>query len=426
MSKLAHETTNTEIEKALLVGVFTNTLIKDQQNQMDELEGLVTTLGAKVIDKVIQYRKKIDVKYFIGKGKLKSIYESALENKCKYVIINNDISPSHIKNIQKFFKKDLIVMDRAGVILDIFNKHAKTKEAKTQIKLAQLEYFLPRLTRQWTHLERQMGGVGTRGGPGETQIEIDRRLIRNQIIKLKKDLNKITTSRTTQNKSRKNIFKVSLVGYTNAGKSSLMNSIALSDNYVKDELFATLDTSTKKINISNKISFLLSDTVGFIRNLPDNLVASFRSTLGEIIDSDLILKVVDISSDELEVHIETINSVLNHLKISEKDFLIIFNKIDKLSDSEIIKRLKIVYPEAMFVSANDKINIDKVINSINSKMKKNNTTTEISVSYENGKLINEIYNNSNVLKKIDENGQIKFLIEGNKNSIDKILSKIKK
>ena len=426
MSKQAHETTSTEIEKALLVGVFTNTLIKDQQNQMDELEGLVTTLGAKVIDKVIQYRRKIDVKYFIGKGKLKSIYESALENKCKYVIINNDISPSHIKNIQKFFKKDLIVMDRAGVILDIFNKHAKTKEAKTQIKLAQLEYFLPRLTRQWTHLERQMGGVGTRGGPGETQIEIDRRLIRNQIIKLKKDLNKITTSRTTQNKSRKNIFKVSLVGYTNAGKSSLMNSIALSDNYVKDELFATLDTSTKKINISNKISFLLSDTVGFIRNLPDNLVASFRSTLGEIIDSDLILKVVDISSDELEVHIETINSVLNHLKISDQDFLIIFNKIDKLSDSEIIKRLKLVYPEAIFVSANDKINIDKIINSINSKMKKNNTTTEISVSYENGKLINEIYNNSNVLKKIDENGQIKFLIEGNKNSIDKILSKIKK
>ena len=426
MSKQAHETTSTEIEKALLVGVFTNTLIKDQQNQMDELEGLVTTLGAKVIDKVIQYRKKIDVKYFIGKGKLKSIYETALENKCKYVIINNEISPSHIKNIQKFFKKDLIVMDRAGVILDIFNKHAKTKEAKTQIKLAQLEYFLPRLTRQWTHLERQMGGVGTRGGPGETQIEIDRRLIRNQIIKLKKDLNKITTSRTTQNKSRKNIFKVSLVGYTNAGKSSLMNSIALSDNYVKDELFATLDTSTKKINISNKISFLLSDTVGFIRNLPDNLVASFRSTLGEIIDSDLILKVVDISSDEFEVHIETINSVLNHLKISDQDFLIIFNKIDKLSDSEIIKRLKLVYPEAIFVSANDKINIDKIINSINSKMKKNNTTTEISVSYENGKLINEIYNNSNVLKKIDENGKIKFLIEGNKNSIDKILSKIKK
>ena len=400
MSKQAHETTSTEIEKALLVGVFTNTLIKDQQNQMDELEGLVTTLGAKVIDKVIQYRKKIDVKYFIGKGKLKSIYESALENKCKYVIINNDISPSHIKNIQKFFKKDLIVMDRVGVILDIFNKHAKTKEAKTQIKLAQLEYFLPRLTRQWTHLERQMGGVGTRGGPGETQIEIDRRLIRNQIIKLKKDLNKITTSRTTQNKSRKNIFKVSLVGYTNAGKSSLMNSIALSDNYVKDELFATLDTSTKKINISNKTSFLLSDTVGFIRNLPDNLVASFRSTLGEIIDSDLILKVVDISSDEFEVHIETINSVLNHLKISDQDFLIIFNKIDKLSDSEIIKRLKLVYPEAIFVSANDKINIDKIINSIISKMKKNNTTTEISVSYENGKLINEIYNNSNVLKKL--------------------------
>ena len=156
-------------------------------------------------------------------------------------------------------------MDRTGVILDIFNKHAQTKEAKTQVKLAQLEYFLPRLTRQWTHLERQMGGVGTRGGPGETQIEIDRRLIRNQIIKLKKDLNKIAKSRLNQNKNRKNIFKVSLVGYTNAGKSSIMNSIASSDNYVKDELFATLDTSTKKITIDKNNSFLLSDTVGFIK-----------------------------------------------------------------------------------------------------------------------------------------------------------------
>jgi len=409
MSKQAYEKTNIKIEKALLVGVFTNISILEQNNQMDELEGLVTTLGVKVVDKVIQHRKKIDVKYFIGSGKLKIIYEFALDAKCKYVVINNDISPSQIKNIQKYFKKDLIVMDRTGVILDIFNKHAQTKEAKTQIKLAQLEYFLPRLTRQWTHLERQMGGVGTRGGPGETQIEIDRRLIRNQIIKLKKDLSKISKSRTTQNKNRKEVFKVSLVGYTNAGKSSLMNSIASSKNYVKDELFATLDTSTKKIDINKKISFLLSDTVGFIRNLPDNLVASFRSTLSEIIDSNLIIKVVDISSKELEIHIDTINSVLNHLDISDKDFLIVFNKIDNLIDTNIIERLKIIYPNSIFVSARSNINIQKILNDIKIKITRENIQTEISVSYNEGKLINYIYSKCHVLNEINEDDHIKFL-----------------
>tara|TARA_B100000676_G_C18076741_1_gene848152 strand:- start:331 stop:1590 length:1260 start_codon:yes stop_codon:yes gene_type:complete len=414
------------IKKALLVGVFTTGSTIDHTNQINELEGLVSTLGVQVIDKIIQYRKKIDVKYFIGKGKLKYIYESGIENKCKYVVINNEVSPSQIKNIQKYFKKDLIIMDRTGVILDIFNKHAKTNEAKKQIKLAQLEYFLPRLTRQWTHLERQMGGVGTRGGPGETQIEIDRRLIRNQIIKLKKDLSKISKSRLTQNKGRKSFFKVSLVGYTNAGKSSLMNSIALSENYVKDELFATLDTSTKKIKIDKNNSFLLSDTVGFIRNLPDNLVASFRSTLSEIIDSDLLLKVVDVSSDEYYTHISTINSVLNHLKISNKDFIIIFNKVDQITDKKIIQRLRAEYKNSIFVSAISKWNINIIIDEIKSKMVKENINMEISIPYNEGRLISKIYNTCNVISEIDETSHIKFRVNGSKENLDKIISKIKK
>ena len=317
-------------------------------------------------------------------------------------------------------------MDRTGVILDIFNKHAKTNEAKKQIKLAQLEYFLPRLTRQWTHLERQMGGVGTRGGPGETQIEIDRRLIRNQIIKLKKDLSKISKSRLTQNKGRKSFFKVSLVGYTNAGKSSLMNSIALSENYVKDELFATLDTSTKKIKIDKNNSFLLSDTVGFIRNLPDNLVASFRSTLSEIIDSDLLLKVVDVSSDEYYTHISTINSVLNHLKISNKDFIIIFNKVDQITDKKIIQRLRAEYKNSIFVSAISKWNINIIIDEIKSKMVKENINMEISIPYNEGRLISKIYNTCNVISEIDETSHIKFRVNGSKENLDKIISKIKK
>jgi len=426
MPKQILETTKAKSDKALLVGVFINASSIEQNNQMDELEGLVTTLGAQVIDKVIQLRNQIDATFYIGKGKLKSIMEYAKESNCKYVIINNDVSPSQIKNIQKFFKKDLIVMDRTGVILDIFNKHAKTKEAKTQIKLAQLEYFLPRLTRQWTHLERQMGGVGTRGGPGETQIEIDRRLIRNQIIKLKKDLTRISKSRIIQNKGRHNTFKVSLVGYTNAGKSSLMNCLASSDTYVKDELFATLDTNTKKIIIDKRTSFLLSDTVGFIRNLPDNLVASFRSTLAEIIDSDLILKVVDISSKELEVHLDTINSVLNHLKISDKDFVVIFNKIDRLIDYNVKDKLEVMYPNSIFVSSKDKVNIENIKDFIHSKISEKYIQIELKIPYENGKLINDIYTKCIVIKKEEKKDGIKFFVDGSKKNINKILSAIKK
>ena len=216
------------------------------------------------------------------------------------------------------------------------------------------------------------------------------------------------------------------MGYTNAGKSSIMNSIASSDNYVKDELFATLDTSTKKITIDKNNSFLLSDTVGFIRNLPDNLVASFRSTLGEIEHSDLLLKVVDVTSDELEIHIDTINSVLNHLKIDNKDFLIVFNKVDKLKDMIIIEKLKNAYENSIFVSAKSKLNIDTLIDDIETKIKEENIQINISVSYDQGKIINDIYNNCNIIRKDEKNESINFLVNGNKKIINKILSQIKK
>ena len=282
-------------DKVIIIALFIDSPCANHNYQINELEQLVNTLGGVVIDKMIQYRKNIDPKFYIGKGKLQSILKYALEVGCKYVVINNDISPGQIKNIQSFFKDKIFIKDRTGIILDIFEKHARTREAKTQVKLAQLEYLLPRLTRQWTHLERQMGGIGTRGGPGETQIEIDRRLIRDQIIKLKKELIKISNNRKVQKKNRKNIYKVSLVGYTNAGKSTFMQKISQKKTYIKDELFATLDTKTKKVYIDKNRYFILSDTVGFIRNLPDNLIASFRSTLGELIDSDLLLKIIDIS-----------------------------------------------------------------------------------------------------------------------------------
>ena len=413
-------------DSVIIVALFIGSPSLEDQYQINELERLINTLGGTVIDKVVQYRKKIDSKFYIGKGKLKTIYDYAFEQKCKYIVINNDVSPSQIKNIQAFFKDKMMIKDRTGIILDIFNKHAKTKESKTQIKLAQLEYFLPRLTRQWTHLERQMGGVGTRGGPGETQIEIDRRLVRNQILKLKKELIKIANNRLIQKKNREAIFKVSLVGYTNAGKSTVMRSISNRTTYIKDELFATLDTSTRRIEIDRNNAFILSDTVGFIRNLPDNLIASFRSTLGELSDSNLLLKIVDVSSIEFEMHLDSIDSVLNHLSISSKNYLIVFNKIDKINDKHLIKRLTKAYPGCLFISAHKNMNIDLLIDAIKEQINKNNIREKICVPYDQGKIINQIYSKCNILKTIEKETYIEFEVSGNRSIIFNILEQIKK
>jgi len=242
-------------ETALLVAVqFSDTSGAEIEVQLDELELLAQTAGANIEDRVIQRRSKIDAATFIGKGKISSIISQAKELKLKLIIFNDELSPTQIKNIQKLAGDSIKILDRTGLILDIFDSHARSKEAKTQIKLARLEYMLPRLTRQWTHLERQMGGVGTRGGPGEAQIEIDRRLIRNQITKLKSDLKKIQKQHITQTQNRDKIYKIALVGYTNAGKSTLMKALTGADVYIQDQLFATLDTTTRKVDLGGGIS----------------------------------------------------------------------------------------------------------------------------------------------------------------------------
>ena len=257
-------------EKAFLVGVILKGSSQVQIiEQLEELEFLADTAGADIIGKFTQSRNKPDATTFIGKGKAQTIINQAIELECHLIIFNDDISPTQIKNLQKIAGETTKVIDRTGLILDIFTKHAKTKEAKTQVKLAQLEYFLPRLTRIWTHLERQMGGIGTRAGAGETQIEIDRRLIRNQIAKLKIELTAIEKQRQVQSHRREDAIRIALVGYTNAGKSTLMNALTDAGVLVQDQLFATLDTTTRKLeNIDIGIPVLLSDTVGFIRNLP--------------------------------------------------------------------------------------------------------------------------------------------------------------
>ena len=410
--------------KVIIVSLFKDSNRLTAEKHLNELQRLVHTLGGEVIEKVVQFKKHIDAKYYIGKGKLIQLYNFCKEVKCDYIVFNNDITPSHMKNIQSFFDKKVLIKDRVGVILDIFAKHARTKESKTQIKLAKLEYLLPRLTRQWTHLERQMGGIGTRGGPGETQIEIDRRLIRNQIIKLKKDLKKISKTRDTQKSNRKNIYKVSLVGYTNAGKSTIMQSLSSKKTYIKDELFATLDTSTKKITIDKSNNFLISDTVGFIRNLPDNLIASFRSTLSEIIDSNLLLKVIDASSEEYLNHINSIDSVLEYLNILSKEFIIVFNKIDLIKNNNILVKLKKEYPSAVFVQSTKKDNMKLILKEVKRKMNHNFIIETIKLPYEKYFLIDDIYKKFAVLKREDNKKNVFLKLSGEREKLNNLIKLI--
>ena len=284
------------IEKALTVGVILPGVgDSDVKNHLDELDLLADTAGAEVVGRVTQRLSRINPSFFVGKGKAEQIISQAKMLNVDLILFDDELSPAQIKNYHRL-ADDIKIMDRSGLILDIFQKHAQSREAKTQVELAFCQYLLPRLTRQWTHLERQMGGIGTRAGMGETQIEIDRRLIRDRISKLKKDLKRIDRERYTQSQGRKNEFRVAMVGYTNAGKSTLFNALTGANVYIQNQLFATLDTTIRQLDLGGHQPALLSDTVGFIRKLPHNLVASFRSTLKEVLESDLVLIVLDASS----------------------------------------------------------------------------------------------------------------------------------
>ena len=419
---------NDKREKAFLVGVILKGSSRVQiEEQLEELKFLADTAGADIIGKFTQNRSRPDPATFIGKGKAETIINQASELDCNLIIFNDDISPTQIKNLQKIAGETTKVIDRTGLILDIFTKHAKTKEAKTQVQLAQLEYFLPRLTRIWTHLERQMGGIGTRAGAGETQIEIDRRLIRNQISKLKRELTAIEKQRKVQNHRRVNAFRIALVGYTNAGKSTLMNALTDADVLVQDQLFATLDTTTRKLeNIEVGIPVLLSDTVGFIRNLPHNLIASFRSTLGEIRDVDLLLKVFDASSDNIHEHIDTVEEVLKEMDMPNKTNIIVLNKIDAITDPQQLSGLKARFNEASFISSLKNIGLkelsDRIDNTITSEFQKD----VFHLSFKQTKLLDTIYTLTRVLKKKSDYNGIRLEVEGNRESLDKIRQIIEK
>lgn len=315
-------------ETAVLVGLSSKSEGRDKVHEyLDELEFLVRTAGGKVVERFIQSLDFPNPKTYVGSGKLEEIKEFIKIEEIELLVFDDELSPSQIRNIEK--EVECKILDRTNLILDIFAKRAQTSHAKVQVELAQYQYLLPRLTRMWTHLERQKGGIGLRG-PGETEIETDRRIIRDKISLLKKRLGQIDKQMATQRKNRGELIRVALVGYTNVGKSTIMNLLSKSEVFAENKLFATLDTTVRKVVIEN-LPFLLSDTVGFIRKLPHGLVESFKSTLDEVRESDILVHVVDISHPEFEDQIATVNQTLSEIGAADKKVIMVFNKVDAYS-----------------------------------------------------------------------------------------------
>ena len=325
------EKSSISLERTVLVGIITLNQPKQVLDEyLNELNFLTYTAGGTVIKRFTQKMNSPDPKTFLGKGKMEELSSYIKIHDINSVIFDDELSPAQQANVEKFLKCKIV--DRTGLILDIFAQRAQTSYARNQVELAQYQYILPRLKGLWTHLERQKGGIGMRG-PGETEIETDRRIVRNKINLLKKKLVTIDKQMSTQRGNRGSLVRVALVGYTNVGKSTLMNSISKAKVFAEDKLFATLDTTVRKVVIEN-MPFLLTDTVGFIRKLPTQLVDSFKSTLTEITEADLLLHVVDISHSNFNDHIESVNLILNEINSSDKPFIMVFNKTDKFMDDK--------------------------------------------------------------------------------------------
>ena len=363
-------------EKAVFVGVIKQ---GDDERQimeyLDELEFLAETAGAVGVKKFIQKVDRPDSRTYIRSGKLTEIKQFIEENEVEVVIFDDELSPTQLRNIER--ELNIRILDRTNLILGIFAQRAKTAYAKMQVELAQYQYLLPRLTRMWTHLERQKGGIGMRG-PGETQIETDRRIIQDKIAKLKEQLKKVDKQMASQRGNRGSLVRISLVGYTNVGKSTLMNLLAKSDVFAENKLFATLDTTVRKVVIEN-VPFLLSDTVGFIRKLPHQLVEAFKSTLDEVREADILMHVVDISHPNFEEHIRVVEETLKDIKAIDKPIFVVFNKIDayryeEYDEFSLEPKQQINYTleefknswiakentPCIFISAKDKVGIDKL------------------------------------------------------------------
>ena len=382
-------------EQCLVVGILLpfqdKWLAKDH---LDELASLANTAGAEVNDIIIQERKKPDPAYFIGKGKAEELAIKIEMEKIDLIIFDDELSPAQARNLENLTK--IKVMDRAGLILDIFADHARSKESKTQVELAQLKYLLPRLTRQWTHLSRQVGGIGTKG-PGETQLETDRRLVRTRITALNKELKVIEKQRESQRKQQKDFHRIALMGYTNAGKSTLMNALTNSDTLVEDKLFATLDTTTRRLESQSNMNILISDTVGFIRKLPHDLIASFKSTLSQTVEADVLIHVVDLSHPAFEEHIDIVNTLLDELEVKDTPMLLVFNKVDKIKERDYFANMQQKYKDAIFISAKKNMRLGRLNKKILSLLQEGYVEKNFNLTYDKSHLVSKIRGLAEVL-----------------------------
>ncbi|HEX6924496.1 MAG TPA: GTPase HflX [Longimicrobiaceae bacterium] len=394
-------------EKAVLVGAPLKTVPpRLAEEHLQELERLVDTAGAEVVGKLLQRLDSPHPKYFLGEGKAEELRDLVKEVGGTLVIFDEELTPAQGKNLE-----DLLgtrVMDRAEVILDIFATRARTAEAKLQVELAQLQYMLPRLTRMWAHLSRVRGGIGMRG-PGETQLETDRRMINHRISRLREELERVGRRRETQRKGREAIFKAALVGYTNAGKSSLLRSLSGTDAFVEDRLFATLDAATRLVDLGDGYEALVTDTVGFIRKLPHHLVASFRATLEETLNADLLLHVIDISHPGWEEQKEVVDEVLEDLGLSHRPQVLVFNKVDRLTHAEEEvwrQRAAALFTRpSVFVTSMEEGGVEPLRDLLRDRVRGRNREVEILLPVTSGGMLAEIYREGEVLgREVEGNG----------------------
>jgi GTP-binding protein HflX len=397
-------------ERVLIVGVqFPEDSPPQIENSLLELERLIETLGGKVVDKLLQRRKSPSPAMYIGKGKAAELATLLIEQQITLVAFDRELTGTQQKNLEK--ELSCRVVDRTGVILDIFSKHARTKEAKNQVELASLEYLATHLTRRWTHLERQKGGIGLRG-VGEKQIELDRRLIRSRIARLKEELGHSAKERAVQRLHRDKFLRVAIVGYTNAGKSTLMNTLTASEVYVDDRLFATLDSTVRIIDPKTRPPLLLSDTVGFIDKLPHGLVASFRATLQEVLEADLLLHIVDLSSPQYIDQMEVTREVLEEIGAGDKPSMLVFNKADLVQEFFLPKLLERRYIDSLVVSALRPEDMKRLRDHIYAYFERDMVELEIVVPYRDTWLQSQIHEYSKVLKKdyLEEGARFKIRI----------------
>ncbi len=396
------------VERALLVGAYVDTADKaDAASLLEELEELVNTLGIPVIDRMLVHHRETHAKLLIGSGKAEEIAALVKDNKLDVVIFDNELTPAQQRNWEKL--TGVTVADRQEIILDIFASRAKTREARLQVDVARMEYSLPRLTRAWSHLGQQGGGIGSKG-EGESQLEQDKRKIRGQIDRLKRELQEVRRARATQRKDRKRapVPNAAIVGYTNAGKSSLLRKLTGADVLVEDKLFATLDTTTRKIALPNKQPLLITDTVGFVRRLPHQLVESFNATLEEAALSDFMIHVLDASQPRVIEYYNTTLRVLGDLEADTRQMLVVFNKIDKVDDPGVLAGLRIHFPEALFISVHTGEGIDALVDRISDFVSNGTQTIELRLPAARADLLARVHREGTVLQ-LDYEGDVAHL-----------------